>query len=145
MLYLVRNIDFYMLISTCWPITQVCISNQHSLGSNWKLNKKFMWHWLIGKKYNQNYLENNDCVTCVFMVLFPNQRLLFWSEEFVPRGAARGTIPNDQNNNRRFPIKTMKTNVTKSLLSFITEKKMNFWPKSSTWLWYDENNGVYTS
>ena len=33
------------------------------------------------------YLENNDCVTCVFMVLFWNQRLMIWSEEFVPRGA----------------------------------------------------------
>ena len=31
-------------------------------------------------------LENNDCVTYVFMVLFGNQRWLFWSEEFVPRG-----------------------------------------------------------
>ena len=41
-------------------------------------------------------LENNDCVTCVSMVLFRNQRLLFWSEEFV----AWGTIPNDQNSNR---------------------------------------------
>ena len=27
-------------------------------------------------------LENNPCVTFVTMVLFPNQRLLFWSEEF---------------------------------------------------------------
>ena len=44
-------------------------------------------------------LENNDCVTLVFMVLFSNKRLFFWSEEFVPRGAARGTIPNYQNNN----------------------------------------------
>ena len=33
-------------------------------------------------------LENNDCVTFVLMVLFRNQRLLFWSEEFV-----QGTIP----------------------------------------------------
>ena len=41
---------------------------------------------------NLHYLENNDCVTCVFMVLFRNQMLLFWSEEFVPRGEARGTI-----------------------------------------------------
>ena len=38
--------------------------------------------------YSSVGLENNDCVTCVFMVLFRNQRLLFWSEEFVPRGAA---------------------------------------------------------
>ena len=43
------------------------------------------------------------------MVLFRSQRLLSWSEEFVPSGAARGAIPNDQNNNRRFPNKTMTT------------------------------------
>ena len=40
---------------------------------------KAIMHYIIYK-----YLENNDCVTCVFMVLFRNQRLLFWSEEFVP-------------------------------------------------------------
>ena len=44
-----------------------------------------------GKYKWRNWLENNDCVTCVVMVLFRNQRLLFWSEEFV-RGVARGTI-----------------------------------------------------
>ena len=38
----------------------------------------------------QLQLENNDCVTCVFMVLFRNQRLLFWSEEFVPRAQPEG-------------------------------------------------------
>ena len=35
------------------------------------------------------YLENNDCVELAFMVLFRNQRMLFWPEEFVPRGAAQ--------------------------------------------------------
>ena len=47
---------------------------------------------------NVAQLENNDCVVRnrIFMVLFRNQRLLFWSENCPPRGVARGTIQNDQ-------------------------------------------------
>ena len=43
------------------------------------------------KKSIGHELENNDCATCVFMVLFRNQRLLFWSEEFAPEGQFRMT------------------------------------------------------
>ena len=36
--------------------------------------------------------DNNDFVTFVFMVLFGNHRLLFWSFGIVPRAAPSGKI-----------------------------------------------------
>ena len=45
------------------------------------------------------HCDNNDFVTFVFMVLFGNHRLLFWSFGIVPRGAPLGTNSSDQNNN----------------------------------------------